>query len=391
MSAISGEDHQMERRWRLILGQDAADTALTGADQGMDDALSTLYPGGDEERGRFGGSGASAPKVARWLGDIRRYFPSTVVRVMQKDALERFNLRQLLLEKEMLEAVEPDVNLVATLISLSHVIPQKTKETARTVVGKLVDKLMERLQEPMRAAVSGAVNRAVRNRRPRASEIDWPRTITANMKNYLPEYKTVIPEKLVGYGRKARSCERHIILCIDQSGSMAASVVYASIFGAVLASLPAVKTSLVLFDTAVVDMTDQLEDPVELLFGTQLGGGTDINRAIGYCQELVVEPAKTILVLISDLIEGGLEKNLLKRTASLIDSGVKFVTLLALSDEGHPAYDSGLAQEMAALGAPAFACTPDLFPDLMASAIRGEDIATWAAKKNIVTPRAANH
>jgi len=193
-----------------------------------------------------------------------------------------------------------------------------------------------------------------------------------------------VPETRIGYGRK-RSSLRDIILCIDQSGSMATSVVYSGIFGAVLASLPAVRTQVVVFDTAVVDLSDKLSDPVEVLFGTQLGGGTDINRALSYCQGLFRQPSDTILVLISDLIEGGVRENLLRRAASIIASGVHMVTLLALSDDGAPMYDHENAAALAALGSPAFACTPDLFPDLMAAAIARTDIATWAASRGIAT------
>ncbi len=197
-----------------------------------------------------------------------------------------------------------------------------------------------------------------------------------------------MPQTLLGYGRKARRPQRDVVLCIDQSGSMANSVVYSSIFGAVMASLPAVATRLVVFDTAVVDMTEQLDDPVELLFGVQLGGGTDINGAIGYCQSIIREPRNTILVLISDLYEGGVEAGLLRRATELVGSGVQFVTLLALSDEGAPAYDHRLAAKLAALGVPSFACTPDAFPGLMAAAIRRDDVGAWAAANGMIASRA---
>ncbi len=389
--------HSEERlkRWRLILGGESAEgigLPLAGDDAGMDDALEALYGDGgddeDEEKGksRQGGLGSSAPKVARWLGDIRNYFPTSVVRVMQKDALERLNLKQMLLEPELLAEVEPDVHLVANLISLKNVIPGKTKETARIVVRKVVEELEKRLANPLRQAILGSLNRAARNRRPRHNEIDWQRTIRANLKNYQPDYKSIIPETLIGYGHK-RSALRNIILCVDQSGSMATSVVYAGIFSAVLASIPAVKTDLVVFDTAVVDLTDQLADPVEILFGTQLGGGTDINRALTYCQTLVSNPQDTILVLISDLYEGGNRNEMLKRAASLAGSGVQLIALLALNDDGAPGYDHSVAAAFAELGLPAFACTPDLFPDLMAAAINRHDISQWAAANNIVAAR----
>ena len=386
---LSQEDRL--RRWRLVLGSEAATScgALTGRAAELDQALAALYeadgPGGLQARERRGGRGGSSPSVARWLGDIRKYFPSSVVQVLQRDAMERLNLRDMLLQPEMLERVQPDVHLVANLMALSHVIPAGTKDTARMVVRRVVDDLMKRLEDPMRSAVSGALDRSQRNRRPRHAEIDWNRTIRANLRHWQPDLRTVVPETLVGFGRKARRPQREVVLCIDQSGSMANSVVYASIFGAVLASLPAVATKLVVFDTAIVDLTEQLDDPVDVLFGVQLGGGTDINGAVGYCQSLIKEPRNTIFVLISDLYEGGVEANLLRRAAELVDSGVQFITLLALSDEGAPAYDHALAAKLAALGVPSFACTPDAFPQLMAAAIRRDDINAWAATQGLVT------
>ncbi|EPH42421.1 hypothetical protein STRAU_4534 [Streptomyces aurantiacus JA 4570] len=363
------------RRWRLVLGGDAADgtgCALAGRDAAMDGALASLYGGGEKKargRERSAGLGASAPSVARWLGDIRTYFPSSVVQVMQRDAIDRLGLSALLLEPEMLEAVEADVHLVGTLLSLNKAMPETTKETARAVVRKVVDDLEKRLASRTRATLTGALDRSARVSRPRHHDIDWNRTIAANLKNYLPEYKTVVPERLIGYGRAAQSVKKDVILCVDQSGSMAASVVYASVFGAVLASMRSISTRLVVFDTNIVDLTDQLDDPVDVLFGTQLGGGTDINRALAYCQSQITRPADTVVVLISDLYEGGIRNEMLKRVAAMKASGVQFVTLLALSDEGAPAYDREHAAALAALDAPAFACTPDLFPDVMAAAI----------------------
>lgn len=381
---VQGEERM--RRWRLLLGGDAADgikCPLSKADEAIDRAMAALYEQRDGEK-RSGGLGASSPSVARWLGDIRQYFPTSVVRILQQDAMERLNLRQMLLEPEMLEHVEPDVHLVADLLSLSGVMPRKTKETARLVVRKCVEEIQRRLSEPMRQAIAGALNRSIRNRRPRHREIDWNRTIRANLKHYQPEYQTVVPETRIGFGRK-RSALRDIILCVDQSGSMATSVVYSGIFAAVLASLPSVRTQVVVFDTAVVDLSDKLSDPVEVLFGTQLGGGTDINQALSYCQGLIRQPTDTILVLISDLIEGGVRENLIKRAASIIASGTTMITLLALSDDGAPVYDHQNAADLAALGSPAFACTPELFPDLIAAAIQKRDISQWAATNNIVT------
>jgi uncharacterized protein with von Willebrand factor type A (vWA) domain len=177
------------------------------------------------------------------------------------------------------------------------------------------------------------------------------------------------------------------VIAVDQSGSMAASVVYASVFAAVMASLRSVDTRLVVFDTSVVDLTELLDDPVEVLFGTALGGGTDINRAVAYCQTLVRRPADTIFVLISDLFEGGVERELLKRVSDLLGAGVTVIVLLALSDQGAPAFDHALAAKLAGLGAPAFACTPDHFPGLMAAAIERRDVGRWAADQGIALER----
>lgn len=384
------------RRWRLILGGSQKEDALlrlAGRDAEIDRALAALY-GGDRDpslgrtaKSRRGGAGESAPTVARWLGDIRKYFPSTVVSIMQRDALERLNLKQMLMEKEMLEAVEADVHLVSEILSLNRVIPEQTRETARAVVRKVVDELMKRLEQHTRSAILGSLNRAARTNRPRHNDIDWPRTIRANLKHYQPEYNSIIPERLIGYGRKQTQTLRDVILCVDQSGSMATSVVYSSIFGAVMASIRAVKTHMVVFDTSVVDLTADLADPVDLLFGTQLGGGTDINRALAYCEGLVRVPSDTILILISDLCEGGNAPAMLKRVGALVESGVKVIALLALSDDGAPSFDGNNAQELGALDVPCFAGTPDLFPDLMAAAIQKKDLKRWVAEQGISSAR----
>lgn len=378
-----------EVRWRLVLGGaaeealrlDAAVPMLDDEDGRRDAVLDQLYG----ESSRRGGLGSSAPRVARWLGDIRGYFPSSVVQVMQADAMTRLGLRELLLEPEMMAAVQPDMNLVTTLMGLGRVIPERSRESARQVVRAVTQQLDERLRSATVQAVTGALNRAARTRRPRPADIDWRATIAANLRTYLPEERTIVPERLVGHSRRTTRVEREIVLCIDQSGSMAESIVYSSVFGAVLASLRSVQTRMVVFDTQVVDLTEEMTDPVDVLFGVQLGGGTDINRAIAYCQGLIERPTDTVFVLISDLYEGGIAEEMLSRASALVRSGVTMVALLALSDSGSPAFDADHAAALAGLGIPAFACTPDLFPDLMAAAIERRDIGQWAAGAGIVT------
>lgn len=365
------------KRWRLILGGNEADgtgITLTQEEQRIDQSLEAVY-----NSDRRGGLGSSAPKVSRWLGDIREFFPQTVVQVIQRDAIKRLNITSLLTEKEMLETVVPDVHLVATLMSLSRVIPEKNKEMARQVVRKVVDGLLRKLSAPTQQAVTGALNRSARRRNPRYNEIDWKTTITKNLKNYQPEYKTIIPEVRIGYGRK-RKAMKDIILCLDQSGSMGTSVIYSGIFGSVLASIPAVSTRMVVFDTAVVDLTDDLQDPVDLLFGVQLGGGTDIARALTYCQGVITRPQDTVLVLVTDLYEGGDAREMRKKFVSLVNSGVQLIVLPALNDDGAPSYDKSHAEFLANIGVPTFACTPDKFPDLMAAALSKQDIGMWISQ-----------
>jgi len=368
------------RKWRLILGgrqNDGTAFSLSERDLQMDKTLEALY-----DNDRRGSLGPSSPNVSRWLGDIRTFFPSTVVQVMQQDALKRLNLTQMLFEKEMLENVEPDVHLVATLMTLSRVIPDKTKDTARQVVRKVVDALLKKLAQPTQQAITGSLNRSTRNRRPKHHEINWHATIQKNLKHYQPEYKTIIPEIKIGYGRK-RTSLKDVVLCLDQSGSMGTSVVYSGIFGSVMASIPAIKTKMIVFDTAVADLTEELADPVDLLFGVQLGGGTDINAALTYCQQIITKPFDTVLVLITDLYEGGDNAGMQKRAVELTAAGVQVIVLLALNDDGAPAYDHGNAQFLSNLGIPVFACSPDKFPDLMAAALSKQDIAQWAAKEDI--------
>ncbi|MEM7058506.1 MAG: VWA domain-containing protein [Pseudomonadota bacterium] len=375
------------RRWRLALGGD--DEGLNESDQRMSAALTALYNADDDGKKGRGGLGRSAPRVAKWMGEIREFFPSDVVQVIQKDAFNRLGLKQMLMEPEFLAAMEADVNLVADLVTMRGVMPEKTKDTARQVIAKVVAELMERLERRTAEALRGAVDKSKRTFRPRFNDIDWPRTIRANLKNYQEDYRTVVPERLIGFMRRQRRIVDldEVVLCVDQSGSMATSVIYASIFSAVMASLPVVQTKLVCFDTVILDLTEELSDPVEVLFGVQLGGGTDINQAVAYCEDKIEKPTKSHLILITDLYEGGNAQQLLARIGRLVGMGVNVVVLLALTDTGRPSYDPGLAAKVADMGVPVFACTPDQFPDLMACALRREDIHQWAALQDIKTVR----
>lgn len=376
------------KRWKLILGNknlqnDADDTTLSAEEQEIDAALSALYE--YEHSGKFEyhkttgakGSGASSNfALSKWLGDIRNYFPQSVVQVLQKDALKQPDLqRKLMFEPEILEQASPDIHLVATLLSLKKHIPAKTKTSALIVIKKVVDDLTEKIRYKTIAALSGALHRNVRNYRPKFYEMDWHHTILKNLKHYQPAYKTIIPEQKIGFGRKKRNQLKDIIICLDQSASMATSIVYAGIFANVMASLPTIRTQLLAFDTAVINLSDKVDDLVELLFGIQLGGGTDINNALLHSSRLVEKPSETLLLLISDLYEAGNNAQMQQRFIEIQQSGVQVIVLLTLSDDGVPSYDHDNAKFLTALGIPVFACTPDMFPDMMAAAISGQDLS----------------
>lgn len=381
------------QRWRLILGPDAQDAlasmcpagcSLSAQQMEMDDALAAIY---DETGGpapstaRQAGLGGSAPRLTKWLGDIRNYFQQDVVSVIQQDAIERRGLKQLLFEPEMLKNVQPNVQLVGTLMALKGQIPERTKETARMVVRAVVEKIKLALEQKIRQAVLGALNRREHSPLPSASAIDWKWTIGRNLKNYHPGLKTIVPERVYFYSRAQRSNNWTVIVDMDQSGSMADSVVYGAVCGSIFASLPALETHVVAFDTEVVDLTEQCgNDPVDMLFGVQLGGGTDINKSVGYCEQFIKEPKNTLFLLITDLFEGGNQAQLVRRLGEMAAAGVRVMCLLALSDSGVPCYDEQLAKKLASLGIPCFACTPQRLPELLEGALRGSDLASLAAR-----------
>ena len=347
MANSTNFDDEQLRRWRLVLGKDSQESldacssggcSLSETDAEMDEALAAIYDetGDDgQPRQRQAGLGGSSPRLAKWLGDIRTYFKDDVVTVIQQDAIERRGLKQLLFEPEMLKSVQPNIQLVGTLMSLSGKIPERTKETARMVVSAVVEEIKKRLEQRIRQAVLGALNRKEHSPLPNASAIDWKWTIGRNLKNYNVDLQTIIPDRVYFYSRSQRSNSWTVIVDMDQSGSMADSVVYGAVTGSIFASLPALDTHVVAFDTEVVDLTEKCgNDPVSMLFGVQLGGGTDINKSVGYCEQFIKEPKKTLFILITDLYEGGNQAQLVRRMGDMVASGVRAICLLALSDSG---------------------------------------------------------
>jgi hypothetical protein len=385
------------KRWRLILGKDSENklNSLQGGNSPlldteeniMDEALAAIYDNTSEpERSskRSAGLGPSYPNVAKWLTDIRSLFPDDVVSVIQSDAIERKGLKQLLFEPETLTRVKPNVDIVGTLLALKDQIPAKSKEQARALVKTLVDEIMQQIEHDLRRAVTGALNRKRHSPLPSLPNTDWKTTIRKNLKNYDREKKRIIPEKFYFFENRRAGKEWHIILDMDQSGSMADSIIYASIMGSIFAAMPSLDTRIVAFDTEVVDLTEKCgRDPVDILFGVQLGGGTDINKSVRYCTQFIENPKKTMFILISDLYEGGVEAGLLHQLSEMKESGITVLVLLALSDKGLPGYDEKLAAKIAALGIPSFGCTPNKLPELIAGALKGDDLTALSERVKI--------
>jgi uncharacterized protein with von Willebrand factor type A (vWA) domain len=247
-------------------------------------------------------------------------------------------------------------------------------------VRAVVEKIKRLLEQRIRQAVMGALNRNEHSPLPHTLSIDWKWTIGRNLKNYQPSLGTIVPEKVYFFSRAQRSNKWNVIVCMDQSGSMAESVVYGSVTGSIFASLPALNTRVVAFDTEVVDLTEQCgNDPVDMIFGVQLGGGTDINKAVAYCEKFITDPSQTIFFLISDLIEGGNQSQLIRRMKDLVDSGVRVICLLALSDSGIPTFDERVAKKLSEGGVPCFGCTPNRLPELIEGVLKKRDLKALAA------------
>lgn len=387
------------RRWRLILGQESQErfrsmdqegTVLSEEQLLMDQALAAIYhtgpgsfdfgSGASAASGRGGGSGPSSPLISRWLGDVRTLFDKDLVKIVQSDAIERCGLKQLLMEPELLESLEPDMNLAATIMLLKDQVPKRSKESVREFIKKIVEEINKRLESDIRRAVTASVNKKQHSPIPSASALDFPTTIRRGIKNYNPQLKKIIPEHYYFFDRTATTAANKytVILDVDQSGSMGESVIYSSVISCILASMAAIKTRIVAFDTKVADLTEKCEDPVDLLFGFQLGGGTDINQSVAYCQQFIENPKKTLFFLVSDLAEGGNRAALLRRLEDMKASGVTVVSLLAISEQGKPYYDTQMAQKVAALGIPCFACGPEKLPSLLERALKGMELSLFS-------------
>lgn len=396
------------QRWRLILGKSTEDELrsqaerqgwlrsaclLEGDQPEMDEALEVVYAEDEgidltreewerEPGGKHGAvRGRSFPKVARWLGEVRRLFPTDIVTLVQKDAIERRGLKQLLFEPEMLAQVEPSVDLASMILSLKSLVPENAKAAARELVRKVVEELRRRLESRMHQAVRGALNRNQHSPFRSLANLDWQRVIRRNLKNYNPDLQAIIPEELSFFSRHQRRNEWNVIIAMDQSGSMASSLIYGGVMGAILASMPAVETHVVAFNhEEVVDLTEHCSDPVDLLFGVQLGGAEDYWMATRYCEQFMHTPARTLYILLADLHDTSPnESRFVQKMEQLLGNGIKAVTLLAISDQGKPSYNHDLAKKLTNLGMPCFGCSPDRLPDLLAAVLKGQNLATFSS------------
>lgn len=357
-------------------------TDLTDKESLMDMALAALYD--NTAKGGFGaggGNGPSNPQITKWLGDIRSLFDKDIVTIIQNDAVERKGLKQLLFEPELLDRLEPDVNLAATMMALKDHIPKRSKESVRSFIGKIVENINRMLAEDIRRAVTSSLNKRNHSPIPSAAALDFQYTINRNLKNYNKDLQTIIPERCYFFDRTSRTSKHTIIVDIDQSGSMGESVIYSSIMSCILASMNSIKTRIVAFDTNIVDLTEKSDDPVDILYGMQLGGGTDINKSVDYCSRFIENPSKTLFFLVSDLEEGGNRAAFLRRMKDMKDSGVMVVCLLAIADGGKPYYDEQIAGKLSAMGIPCFACSPERLPELLGRVFAGDTLENFDKKK----------
>lgn len=388
---LTDKDREALLRWRLALGAEAerasprfslsglaGGAACAGLAPGrlgdLDQALSFIY---DDKSGGLGGS---RPYIPKWLAAVREFFSHDVVALVQKDAIEKKGLTQLLFEPETLPLLEKNVELVATLMSARGLIPDRAREAARQIVREVVEEIRKALESEIRTAIIGALRRNTTSPLRVMRNLDWKRTIQRNLKGWDAERRRLIPERFYFWANQQKKHEWDVAIVVDQSGSMGESVVYSSIMAAIFASIDVLRTRLLFFDTEVVDVTDLLVDPVEVLFTAQLGGGTDINRAVAYAQQNFIErPEKTLFILITDLYEGGNAQELLGRLRQMVDSKVKAICLLALTDSGKPSYDHEMARKLTELGIPCFGCTPKLLVKVVERIMKGQDLSPLLA------------
>ncbi|MCB9592612.1 MAG: VWA domain-containing protein [Sandaracinaceae bacterium] len=368
-------------RWRLVLGE-AADGALGSGDPGLagyDAALAFLYDreGDLEGRGvrtgdKRGGDGPSALTVPEWLDKIHALFPKETIERLEQDAVERYGIDEVVTNPDVLERVEPNPALLRAVLRTKHLMDPALLALARKLVQKVVRQLLEKLQTEVRRAFSGSLDRRRSSPLKSAKNLDLRRTIRQNLEHWDPKKKRLVLEKAYFFGRTKRHSERwQVILLVDQSGSMLDSTIHSAIMAACFWGIPGIETHLIAFDTSVVDLTADVTDPVELLMKVQLGGGTDIAQAVRYGAQLVKNPRRTIVVLVTDFYEGGDVYSLYREIERLTQSGAKVLGLAALDQEAQPVFDRDCARECVARGAKVGAMTPGELASFIAETVRG--------------------
>ncbi len=374
-------DADVLNRWRLILGKNAeghidfqGTESETDLFMSMESTLDFLYDmeyGDDIMRaGRSGGSGASVPQAAKWIEKVRRLFPKRTVEILEKQALDHFGLTELLTDKKVLSQMQPNMDLLKTVMQYKHLMKSDVLIEARRIIRKVVEELTEKLKSELRRSLIGKLNRNLPSNVRSMRNLDIKKTIRRNLKNYDKEQNEIILKNVYFSSRTKKYNKWRVIIAVDESGSMLDSVIYSAVMAGIFAKLPMIETRLIIFDTAVVDLSGYADDPVEVLMGVQLGGGTDINNAVSYCESLCNNPYETIFVVVTDLYEGGNPGYLLKTCSDIISSGSRMVFLTALDREANPAYDVNLGQKIADMGAFVGAMTPEQLGDYIGKMIQ---------------------
>ena len=373
LAELSDDERAMMNRWRLVLGKDAERAGLalspTGRTEdaaGAEAALAFLY---EDDRG--GGSETSQLTVPGWIESVSELFPRQAKEVLERELVQRKGIHKILEQPELLERIEPNVELVKTLLTHKDLLTPKTRVLARKVIDRVVQELKKKLEIRVEQAITGAIRKDRHSPRRVFRNVDLKTTLRRNLKNWNQDRQKLFVDKVWFHAAERSKRPWHVIVCVDQSGSMLESAIFSSIMASIFAELPGVKTSLVLFDTQVVDLTNKVGEPVDVLLSVQLGGGTDITRALEYCTTLVREPAKTILVLITDFYEGRPEADLLRAATRLADSNVRMVGLGALGYDAQPQYNRQTAGRLRKIGMDILVCTPERLAECMGKIIRG--------------------
>ena len=367
-------------RWRLVLGSNSDRSLDFGGSIGevgqlmdMEQLLDYLYGNaqGDDVRrendGRHGGMNDSQLTTAKWITRVRELFPKSAAEVMQRHALEEFGMTELLTDKKILEEMKPDMQLLKTVLQLKHLMRGEVLETAKRIAKQVAEELRQKLELSTRMAITGRLDRSQRSPVRSSRNIDMKKTIRRNLKHYDKEREQLVLQDIYFGSRLKKYNKKTVIIAIDESGSMLGSVIYSAVMAQIIAGMSFAEVKLVIFDTNVVDLSNEADDPAQVIMSVQLGGGTNIGKALSYCESLIRSPHETCVICVTDLYEGGSEKRLLNVAGNIIGSGAKLSFLTALDEEAEPVFDRILGQKLADTGAFVGALTPDRMGDYIGS------------------------